>query len=300
MRIAHYAGLPLPALTALTAAIPRTLGDGWRLEPWMGRMSGDLLIVGSGALGFQARTAGAAALRAVVEVSGVEVADFRKCFATQLPPFAEFCAPRQSPFHVARQLKGLASLLLCGALDARLRQTVHRYRHPIVGSVEIDFVGGWVTSEQPIANVVGVLLDDAWLPGTASSESDHCYSLEAVVWLSVLRWRSVLVQLDSFPPLRITEFPDIASISGQAGLHEAVFAWQQAGSIDDLVARTSVSLEMAKAIAVAAALSGLAEVTPVKSPSAGQAVEKIPSRPTALARLAHFLGLSRATAREFP
>lgn len=294
----HYAGLALPGLTALTAAIPRTLGDHWRIEPWMGRMSGDLLVVGEGPLAEQARLAGCAALQPVVHVAAESVAEFSRGFHAQLPAYAHYSPPQLRPFHAARSLGGLAPLLLCGALDAKSRAERHHYQHPQAGAVLIDFRAGWISTEQPLANVIAVLLEHSWKPAAASTELGHRHSIESAIWLTVLRWRSAFGAVGPLPRCRLTEFPDIAAITGQAGLHEAVFLWQDVASIESLVARTSIGSELANAIAVAAALTGLIEVLPAPAHPEPPPVERAKPKHSVLARLAHFLGLSHASERE--
>jgi hypothetical protein len=266
----------------------------------MGRMDGDLLVLGDGPLAGQARMAAGAALRPVIQIEGSTVADFRKSFLALLPPYASFSAPKQSPFHAARRLTGLAPTVLCGGLDAKSRIASHCYRHPQAGALTIDFEGGWVSTEQPLATVVNALVDDAWQSLPLTKHFALRYSLESVIWFAVLRWRSELGTVDPFPWLRICDFPDIAVVTGQAGLHEAVFAWREMASIETLVARTSIGTDLATTIATAAALTGLVEIFPSPPTIAAQTVIRPQVRTSAFARLAHFLGLSTATARDFP
>jgi hypothetical protein len=306
-RSLQYAGLSLAQLKALLKVTPQLLGAGWRVEPWIGRANAEVVVLGDGRLAEHARSFSTAVLlRTLTLPSEVMHAQLEDYLADRLPELAgEARHSHSNPVQAALRLGDFASALFCSRLDANAKYSTQAWHHPRIGSLVFHFGRGWVDSDASLASIASELLSPDWRRShlQITDNTKYVASIESLVWISVLRWRDRFPKYPDLLRIRLTAFPDVALVTGQAALHEALWEWRNPMAISDLCLRTRISSDIASAIATAAALSGLVEVVGAVGTAARESSnlehESDPraKRSGALSRLAHFLGLRSARFR---
>lgn len=282
----------LEALRALAAHNPAT---GFELRPWVGHPRARVLLHGDVPLPQPLQFWSSVALVRPLPVRALGPAVLGQPLLDYLARSIALGQALPRPIDAAEAISSMFGELCRMQADAVACSEGVAWVHPVAGRLVFRGASGWLASDCPLPDLVRLLADADWrmVHPLPDPPTRTLRSLESVILLTCLRWRSRLPALPSALRLRLRAFPDVASLQIQPALLGCLVGLTQGHGLATSAARAEVPVELASVLATALALAGLVEDYALDVDSAA------PPDPAArgrrfvgsLARLARLLGL---------